>query len=478
MATRLFATLILCLGLLLGPAWANDTDSWGDVDAGLDEDPFAAADAVDTVSMERAPDSPFHFGGFLEITTEIGFNKEQDRLSSLRPLLHLEAEYRFNDKTRVKVSARGAHEAAYDLTDRPTPGDQGQDDAQWEGELWDAFVDAELSPGIRLRAGRQTIAWGESNYARILDFFTPRDMTRPGLMELEDARMPSTALRLTAQTDLFTLEGVSLHEFPGDKISGLGADFDPFSAYRKPGITILDKTRPETDLAPQGFGVKLTKSFNAMDFALVGGRSYDPTPVLGLESVSPLGELTLRPEFHKMSLAGLSASRALGSLLLKMEGVYRWDRAVQRTDIAQQVAHYSALGQPPVTQVKEYETKDQIEVLAGLEYTGITDLVLLAEAQCLKTLDHESNLVLPRYQYRTYFQANYLMWHETLEWELFWAWLNPGQGHILRFSGEYDFTDAFGVELGTAFYFAGDSDTAVHAYKDMDRVFCRLTYSF
>ena len=130
MATRLFATLILCLGLLLGPAWANDTDSWGDVDAGLDEDPFAAADAVDTVAMENGPDSPFHFGGFLEITTEIGFNKDRDRLSSLRPLLHLETEYRINDKTRVKVSARGAHEAAYDLTDRPRPGDQGQDDAQ------------------------------------------------------------------------------------------------------------------------------------------------------------------------------------------------------------------------------------------------------------------------------------------------------------------------------------------------------------
>ncbi len=476
----LFHLLCLCTAPLL---WAGQPPSlaW---DSPMAEelsgaDPFAAADAASKTKTAALPvsDSPFHLGGFLEITTEVGFNKDQDKLSSLRPLLSLEMEYRAGDAVRFRISGRGAHEAAYELTDRNTPGHQGQDDEEWEGELWEAYADVAFTDRLRLKAGRQIISWGESNYARLHDFINPRDMTRPGLMELEDSRMPITALRLTADTDWVSLEGVSIHEFPGDKISGLGGDFDAFAAFRRPGVRIVGKDTPDTDFQPQGFAFKAGRTFNGADLALVAGRTYDASPVLVFKDLSPGGITHLSPEFEKMTLAGLSANYALDNTLFKLEGIYRWDRAVQRKDIAQQVAYYTGIGQP-LTRVESVETKDQTELLVGLEYTGVSHLVLLAEAKWLHTLSHESSLALPRHEYRTYVQANYLMWNDTLDWEAFWVHFNPGRGHILRLSGEYAFTDHFSAQLGVAFYDAGNADTLIYSYKDMDRIFCRLTYFF
>ena len=123
-------------------------------------DPFAAADAAAAQTLAAPPKaaSPFHMGGYLEFTTEIGFNKSQDKLSSLRPLIHLEGEYKISHRTRARVTVRGAHEAAYQLTHRGKPGTGDQDDEEWEGELREAYVDTSFADWIHLRAGRQIIS--------------------------------------------------------------------------------------------------------------------------------------------------------------------------------------------------------------------------------------------------------------------------------------------------------------------------------
>ena len=382
---------------------------------------------------------------------------------------------------QFKVSGRGAHEAAYEITDRENPEDLGQghenqDDEEWEALLWEAHGDVGLTPGIRFKAGRQIISWGESNYARILDILNPRDMTRPGLMELEDARIPVAAMRLSAQGKKFSLEAVSIHQNPGDKISGLGGDFDAFAPFRSPGlpVKIKEKDRESARLDPETYAIKLKHAHSGGDINLVAARSLDTAPVLTYAGKDHLGYAVLEPVFEPMTLLGLSATQALGSTLFKWEGVFRWDRAVQRKDIIQQSLFPGAT---PAT-VKGFEKRDQMETLVGLEYTGMENLVLVLEGKCLYTLDHTENLATEETLSQTYAQANYKMWNDTLEWEVFWVWMDPGKGHILRLSGEYAFTDHLFLKVGVAFYDAATDQAMVHPYRDMDRLFSRLTICF
>ncbi|WDP91271.1 MAG: hypothetical protein HUN04_16830 [Desulfobacter sp.] len=464
-----------------GNSEISDSDSGNGFDDSLEEhfdedleDPFSDADLI--LEEEKTAPSPFYIGGYAEIGSDIGFNKSKNKLSSIKPVLSIETEYKAGKNNKLTAGFRAGVETAYAMTDREDPGPQSQDDREWEFLPWNIYLDSRLSDHFSLRAGNQIIAWGESNYARVLDVLNPRDMTRPGLMELEDARMPVPALRLTAQYGSFSAEAVTIHGNPGDKLAGLGSDFDAFAALRQPGVRILNKEEDRFSASPEGAGIKLTRSFNGVDISLAAARTHDGTPVLSYRGIDG-GDLTFVPVFEKMTTLGAAVSLVRDAALFKLEGVFRKDRAVLRNDVQSQVMAQLGAGilQPTV---RSWEDCDQVEALAGIEYTKIDDLRILAEGTWLRTLGHDNFLAQPRDQYTTYVQATYEMWNDTLSWDLFWVYFNPGDGHILRLTGEYDLTDNLRFKAGIAFYDAGSPETRIYPYRDMDRLFFAITYFF
>ena len=132
----------------------------------------------------------------------------------------------------------------------------------------------------------------------------------------------------------------------------------------------------------------------------------------------------------------------------------------------------------PTSSVKTTRTHDQISALAGIEYTGFSDLRLSFEAQMIHTFDHQPTLSVRENEYNTYFQATKDLLNETLELDFFWVYMDPGNGNILRFSATYDFFDAMSIEAGVAFYLSEKASSVLHPYKDLDRVFVRVKYSF
>ncbi len=427
----------------------------------------------DGIILPDATSSNFYLGGYAELETEIGYEKPDEKLSKFKPILFVETEYRLNRDHKFRASGLAYYDAAYGITAKDHPKGQSLDDKISDVELRDLYLDSTLSDVFSVKAGRQIIAWGDSNYARITDVINPRDKTSPGLIELEDSRLPVAALRLSAQYGSLCLDGVSIHEHPGSKISGLGSDFDYYAPLRQPNIWIRDKNTPDTGFKDTTLAFKATRSFNGGDISLVASNTFDDLPVLSYQGINPSGILVFTPEYERFSTMGISASMTKNSALFKVEAAFRKDRAVQRNDVLFQIA-----AGIPARSIQTFDKKDQVEALTGLEYTGISDLRILLEGKVLHTLDHKSFLGLPEYEYRTYFQATYEMLNETLALDLFWVYFNPGQGHILRLSGEYDIFDDISVQLGMAFYDADNCDTVIYPYRDMDRIFFRFKYFF
>ena len=440
-----------------------------------DEDPFTSIDDTLPAGAENTPakSSKLHLGGFMELEAEVGFEKKKEELSLFRPLLFVETEYRINENHKFRASGQAWHEGSYGITSRDLPGAQFLDDRESDFEVKDLYLDSSLNDIFSMRAGRQIIAWGDSNYARITDVVNPRDLTRPGLMDLKDSRLPVAALRLSAVYDDIYLDLVSIHEHPGSKLSGIGSDFDYYASLRHPSIYIQDKQTPDTGFSDAGFAFKATRSFNGGDISLVAANTFDDQPVLFFNEISNLGILEYTPRYEKYKTLGLSASLVRDAALFKLETAFRLGRALQRNDIMQQVFE----GISPES-VRNFEDRNQVEILTGLEYTGISHLILLLESKLLHTLDHDSFLAIPEYEYQTYFQANYEMLRETLDLELFWVYFYPGHGHLLRMSCEYDILDDISVQVGAAFYLADNSDSVIYAYRDMDRLFFRFKYFF
>lgn len=324
----------------------------------------------------------------------------------------------------------------------------------------------------RVRAGRQIVALGASDYARITDVVNPRDLTRPGLLDLEEARLSVAAIRLSKDLGGFTLDAVTVHEHPGSRIGGQGSDFDYYQVLRNPGIAITGKDTPDSGLDSTGLILQVKYFFNGGEVALVAADTFDDQPVLAFKGVTG-GVLEFTPEYSRMRTLGLSSSLARNKVLFKAEAAFRQGRDIQRNDGVSQV-----LSGVPENQVRTFSEKDRILALAGMEYTGIKDLRLNFEAGLTHTLGHEATLSVEKNEVTTYFTATRKFWNETLSLELFWVTLNPGMGSILRFSAAYDLMDGLNLEAGVAFYGADSSRTGLYPYQDQDRVYLKMKYSF
>jgi hypothetical protein len=438
-----------------------------------DNDPF---DNIDTDNLMddivQKKDTSLLIGGYVKIVSEYAFNKDNEKLSKLKSILFMETEYRISDDYKFKASGLAFYDASYDIEAKDKNNGSNLDDEPYDIELRDLFLDARLNKIFSVRAGRQIIAWGDSDFARITDVINPRDLTQPGLIDLEDARLPVTALRLSAGLESWSFDLVSIHEHPGSKISGKGADFDYFILMRNPGISIQDKHTPDFGFEDTGFALKATRAFNGGDISFVAANTYDEQPYLNYKGLNNT-VMVFTPVYDRVTTYGISSSLAKGSSLFKFETALWQDRKIMRNDFISQIS-----SGVPASLVRTQNSEDQILALAGVEYTGFSNLRLSFETGVVHTLNHKPYLNVEQNEVTTYFQATKNLLNETLALDLFWVFMNPGQGNILRLSTTYDIFDALSVQAGIAFYDSKNSKSAISPYEDRDRFFLRIKYSF
>ena len=447
----------------------EESDSFPEIDSDI----TIMADAGDETSNFLPG---FTLGGFFKFETEYGYNRDHKELSKVKTTLFLESGYKVNDNWKVKGSANAFYDFAYFIESKIESQNEflkkTLDDNEYDIALKELYIDGKLSNKYSVKLGRQVVVFGESDYARILDLINPRDLTQPGLISIEDARMPVSIIRLSADFNKWTFNMASIHEHPGSHILGAGSDFDYYASIRSSGIKILDKNRPESGFSSPGFAAKATKSFNGGDISFVAADTYDDQPYLTLNAVSPSG-ITLRPEYDKYKTFGISGNTTKGSSLFKFETAFQQNIKLMRNDIFKQI--YSGI---PVTGVKTTKEADRLAFLAGFEYTGISNLRINFEAQAIRILDWENYLSSEENEYRTYLQATYYMMNDALEFDLLWVSINPGHGNILRLSSKYDLRDGLSIEGGIIFYQSQNTSSAIYSYNEQDRLFLWIKYSF
>ncbi|MBU2630141.1 MAG: DUF1302 domain-containing protein, partial [Proteobacteria bacterium] len=422
--------------------------------------------------LSQAENSAFRIGGFVKLESEYAFHKEDEKLSKLKPVLFIETEYKINENYKAKASGQAFYDAAYDIEAKDKYTGSNLDDEKNGIELKDLYLDGKLGDFFSVRLGRQIIAWGDSDYARITDVINPRDLTQPGLIDLEDARLPVAALRLSALFESWSVEVVTLHEHPGSRISGKGSDFDYYTLLRNPGISINDKHTPDFGFEDTGVALKVTHGFNGGDISFVAADTFDDQPYLRYNGIKN-GIMVFTPEYDRVATLGISSSLVKGSSLFKVETAFIKDKKIMRNDFLSQISSGLA-----ASLVETVSSQDRILALAGIEYTGFTDLRLSFEAQMIHTLNHQSYLSVKENEYISYFQATKDLFNETLELDLFWVYMNPGDGNIIRLSGTWDIFDALSVQAGIVFYESVNAASDIHPYKDRDRIFIRVKYSF
>lgn len=374
-------------------------------------------------------------------------------LSRLRAQLSLQLDADLPGSWKARVSGRGFRDFAYALKGRSDFTHEVRKLYESELELQETYLQGSLLPNLDLKLGRQIVVWGRSESLRVLDVLNPLDNIEPGLVDLEDLRLPVAMTRLDYYLGTWSLTGIAIHESRFDRNPVFGSDFSPLQA-RPPG-----ERRPASGGSDTEYAVALAGIFPGWDLSLHWARYFEDAPHTEVTGFPPALQLA----HSQLTLWGASAQVVSGNWLLKSELA-----RIRGFEFAALPRHRLA----------------RTDLLLGFEYAGLPEGTLAAELAVRHLHGFAERIEGPPdfgqhvgVQSALRYTGSFL--NDTLR--VIGLVLIFGErgddGSALRVSAEYDLRDA--VTLGAGILLFENGDLPPFGVIDhADRLFLSAKYSF
>ncbi len=215
-------------------------------------------------------------------------------------------------------------ESRHDLTDASlisTGGEGGEDDEEigFSGEFKEAYLQANLG-SLSITAGKQIIAWGKSDTAIVTDIISPRDLSDPVSIELEDIRLGQKMLVFDYFYDRSQL---SLIVNPDARVNRL------FLPVRL-ALAGIDEQLPDSSFSNPEVGLRWSTSFQRWDLALMAADVFEDNPIVEVG-----GDGSPRIVYPRYQMLGGGFNYGNGLFVWKGELAFKYNRRFNRADFAQ-----------------------------------------------------------------------------------------------------------------------------------------------
>ena len=320
-----------------------------------------------------------------------------------------------------------------------------------ETEFRETFIRGKISSQLDIKVGRQIVVWGKSDNFRVVDVINPLDLREPGLVDIENLRLPSSMTRLDYYWGEWSVSGIAIHEIRFDKLPAYGSDFYPSPVKLPP------RDKPGDGGSNTEFALSLSGIMQGWDISLHLARLFDDNAHL---EINPEGA---RLQYSRLTMLGAATNIATGDWLWKAEAAY-----------------FDGLEYFSVPD-REFERTD---VMAGVEYNGFNNTTLSLESVVRHIHDFDpalKNDPIPaernRVQTALRYSADFL--HHRLNVLL----LDTRRGETLSEGGftrlqfKYELREALFTTFGAISYHRGDT-VPYNEIADNDRLFMDIEYSF
>lgn len=423
-----------------------------DFDENIKEDETSEAeqtfDKTSSFDLSGATSSVFSYNFAHEAPRS--YNADYRCLSSLKAKIDLELQIEISKNWEILAGGKGFYDFIYLVKGRDEFTDETIDLYEKEIEPWEMYVEGMLLPNLDVRIGRQIVVWGKADNIRVVDVLNPLDSRVPGIVDIEDLRLPVTMSKIDFYYGKWNMMGIAVNEIRFNKDPVYGSDFYsfPFDTREETPANIIENT--ECALALNGI-------FSGWDIFFCIAQFYDDKPYIQ-------GSLPVMERHHsRLNMAGMSLNIAMGNWLLKTEAAYFHGR------------EYYALPD---------EEKSRIDMLIGFDFSGFTDTTLSLEAVNRHLIDYDSVLKeLPDCTRENETQAVLSirrdLMNDNLHLVAFFSifGITGEGGSFERYSVEYSVIDAFSIMAGVILYQSGNQ-IFLRNIGDKDRLFCELKYSF
>jgi len=372
-------------------------------------------------------------------------------LSRLKFKIQPEFRYKFTPKWDSVISASAFYDFAYSINGRSDYTSETLDRYESELELREAYLRGTVQSSLDIKLGRQIVVWGKSDSIRVVDVLNPLDFREPGMVDIEDLRLPVSMLKTDYYFKQWNLSTIIIPEIRFNKMPAYGSDFY-VSENQQPTEIKPDHIRdPEFALALEGI-------FSGWDLSFYLARYYDDqTHMIVNENNKPI-----RMEHSHLSMLGMASNVALGDWLIKTEAAL-----IDGLEFA-----------------KSDNSFRRADLLLGVDYAGFTDQTITLEAVNRHLLNYDNALSQSpdqtkenegqiTFRYSGAFLRDKLQIIATAS--ILGTDLDGGA--FYRGSAEYEIANATSITLGGIVYQSGENFLLENIAQN-DRVFFDFRYSF
>lgn len=456
----LFTVLFLC-GF---SAQANELDEALD---GFDDAPVSTIEekviSDDDAVLEGFDDTPVEYSEEEEetstfapgltgkLTEQLAYSlyddKPHDHISSLKSSLFLDYEHKFENGFKFKANARAYYDAIYDIKGSEKFSQDELDELRSEVELFDAYIEGSITDNFDMKLGRQVVVWGRSDTIRVTDILNPLDNRRPGMVDIEDLRLPVTMAKFDYFIGDWRVTPIAILEQRFSKRPPFGSTFYPAPVARPNDADYSDVT----------YALSVGGEFTGWDVNVYAARIHDDEGH-GVGLFTP----TARIEHDKVNMFGTAFNFLTGPWLFKTEFAY-FDGLKYTT-----------------TDDKEFTRRD---LLLGFEYKGIADTSISYDMVYRNIGEYDERLLnelnpLNKQSYQHAFRVSSDFMHATLTANYLIS-LNGeklDEGGFQRAWIKYELGEGINTNIGVVDYIGGS--LLFDKVKDNDMAYVDISYSF
>jgi hypothetical protein len=430
---------------------------------GFDEDDLESPAAED-----RKAESFWRFSGSLALGGS--YNLRQHRpppgtaqyggLSRLRADLDLQLDLDLPRSWKARIAGRGFYDFAYRIHGRSNYTDEVLDLYEWVAEFTEVYLQGSLFRDLDLKVGRQVVNWGTGETFRVVDVLNPLDNREPGLVDIEDLRLPVVMTKLDYYFGDWDLSLIAVHERRFNEDPVFGSDFFP----PEMGLGLPDR-EPAQTLGNTEWALALRGILEGWDLGFFAARYYEDLPRVEFPGVVTVkGTPVALPTRHsRLTMVGSTVNVALGNWLLRGEAAY-----------IDGLEYFHRRG---------HETS-RIDLLVGVDYAGFDDTLIAFDLVDRRVHGWESSFLdAPDFTRRNSVEIALRLQRDLLRDRLHLTLLAVGfgkrleDGSAVRLSADYDLLDSLSIGGGLLLFQSGDLPP-VGDFGRNDRVYLQAKYSF
>jgi hypothetical protein len=428
---------------------SDDMDGFNDDSTTTTTNSESSENSDNTTSESTESTSEFT-GKFTEQVAFSLYNTTpHSNISSLKSSLLLDYEHKFENGWRVKSNLKAYYDAIYDIKGNNKFSSQERNQLQNEVELFDAYVEGSITDRLDFKLGRQVVVWGRSDTIRVTDILNPLDNRRPGMVDIEDLRLPVTMAKFDYFINDWRITPIAILEQRFSKNPPFGSVFNPISVPSPANEKYNDIT----------YALSIGAEFSRWDVNFYAAQVRNDVGKLKLPTLTQPQPLIAH---EKIKMTGMALNVLSASWLFKTELAYFGG------------LKYTATGNNKFSRA---------DLLFGVEYNGIPDTLISYDIVTRNMGSYDARLItetipIKKHEYQHALRvssdfnnatitANYLI---SLYGERF------NEGGFQRAWLKYEVMDGINMNVGIVDYIGGSK--LFNTIKNNDMIFADIAYSF